>query len=71
MNIIEMKDGSIVNAENVVAIRKRKELPEIELGPAVIVDFTVGNHGMCLINECIDEHEQNALMRKYKDALGI
>lgn len=69
MTYLRMKDGSLVNAAHVIAVRKREAIPERSLGPAVIVDFGIGSYGNLVVNECADEAEQEQLLRIYKSAL--
>lgn len=68
--MLEMKDGSLISAESIVAIRLREELPEQGLGPAVIVDFVVGDRGNMAINECVDQAERAALLSAFTSALS-
>lgn len=68
---LTMKDGGVVRARAIVAVRPREALPQYGLGPAVIVEYEYENRHNASVNECQNEAEQEVLLRTYKTALGI
>ena len=70
MQFLTMKDGSIVNMANIIAIRKLSVLnhsPSPVISYRVVVDYSLhGKSFSTLSNDCADESEQDQLMAKFR-----
>ncbi len=68
MNLLKLINGDVIRADTVTAIRKgdaRAKGPndwEYELKPRVIVDFTCGDHGNCVVIDCESDKERDDIV---------